>query len=640
MPPWEKYQSAGDRRNPWERYGSSPDGDRVGAFLSGAADSASFGFGDELKGLVFGDEERDAARRRQAQHRVDNPVSFGAGQVGGALVGGGGIGAGLRAAGVGARALQLGWASRAGIAALTGGAGTAAYGAGSAGDGERLQSAATNFLPGAVFGGGLSVAGSALGPVASRLWNGANPTRAAAQLAARGIEREGGAAAVTARLADHAAMNRGGTLLDAMGESGEQLAMGAANRPSAGRAAMRDMIETRNQAVGPRAQAEISAAITGGENAGEALTRLRTVQRTQAAPLYAQAWQEIGRVDPQRLQATVGETIRRHPDLFEPAMQHAQRMSLAETGQVIADRSDPRFWHYLLQGAERELGARMRAGFMGDIRGYQGSEIATYTRALRQFNDQVRRTLGPTFRRAQDTYSGAASAQEAVEAGYDAFRPNLNTLQLENIMARFNRMRPGDQQQFRAAFASRLQDSIASATTVEGRTDVLRGVIGTEGRRRLVERILGPQQTQALLRSFDYDRRMFQTGVNTGIRTNSHTAPILSAEAAQREATLTPSTAPGTMFERLFGPELRRAADVRNEQISTELLDMLSMPADDALTALQRGGALGTRRGLLSRAARQAQALRDQRRRATLGAFQPYAGIGGEPLVDYTMGAQ
>jgi hypothetical protein len=616
----------------------------MAAFLSGAADTASFGFGDEAKGLIFGREEMERARQRQEEFRTYNPLAFGGGQLAGAFVGGGPATLGLRAALRGGSAMRgMGWGGRAATMAGAGGAGTALFGAGTSQSediGSRAMTGAANFLPGAVTGGAFSLAGSTLSPIVSRMWNGADPERAAADLLARGLQREGlTEQALTQRLGEHAAMGRGGTVLDALGESGEQLAMGAANRPSAGRAMLRDMLEGRAQAIGPRAQQEIGDAFMGAGygNAGDALRRLRDTQRQQAAPLYAQAWRELGSVNPQRLRATVGETMRRNPELFEPARDYARRLSLSETGREIADEADPRFWHYMTQGVQRELGARLRAGFMGDIRGFQGAEIAAYSRAARQFNDQVRRVLGPTYRRAQDTYSGAASAQEAIELGYDAFRPNLNTLQLENVMERFARMRPGDKQHFRAAFANRLQDLIASADDTVGKTDVLRRVIGTSARRRLVQRVLGEGATSDLLRRFDYDRQLFQAGVNSGVRTNSHTAPILSAEAAQREATMTPATTGGGIVSRLFGPELRRAADVRNEQVSTALLRQLATPADEALTGIQGARSVsewGARRGLLSRAAELATKRAQDRQRATIAsiAYGPYAGIGGETL--------
>lgn len=632
---WE-YRSPDQWRSqrPWR---SSP----TAAFFSGAADLASFGFGDELKGLVFGRRARDEARERQEMHRQQNLGWFTAGQIAGGFAGAAPLSMLWRGALGGSRLMgNLNWVGRAGVMGAMGGTGTAAYGAGTARtDSERLGAAARNFVPGVIAGAGLSALGSAIGPHVSRWWNGRSPEASSVDLLGQGLAREGlSEQAFRARLAQHAAMGRGGMVLDTLGESGSHLTMGAANRPSAGRTALRDALEARNMAMGPRAQDEIGAAFMGPgqKNAVERLKELQQIQRTQAGPMYEDAWQSIGRLNPAQVESAVGETIRRHPALFGPARAHAQRLSLSETGKELGDPADPRYWHYMLQGVQRELGARLRAGYMGELRGYQGAEIAMYTRAAQQFNAQIRRLLGPKFRAAQDTYSGAASAQDAVEMGYMAFAPKLNSLQLENIMTRFARMRPGDQAQFRAAFAHRLQDELSAANTLNGKIDVLRSIMGSEGKRRLLQRVLGEKQTQALLRNFDYDRRLFQTGVETGIRTNSHTAPILAAERSIADATAAPVSTPGGIMERLLGPQLRRAAEARSEATSNALLAIMAMPADVAHSQLARAplARWGVQRGLLARASDRAKAIREFRQRRTLDAlsYGPYIGLGGEAL--------
>lgn len=632
---------------------SDPTSDRIYAFLSGAADTASFGFGDEAQGLLFGDEARDRARLRQARYRSSNPVSFGAGQLGGALVGGGAIGAvgrgalALRGAGQAANALQgMGWGTRAGVAALTGGAGTAAYGAGSTGDGDRMRAARDNFLPGAAFGGGLSVAGTALRPVASRIWNGLDPERAATQLLARGIQREG-SPAVMQRLQEHAAMGRGGTLLDAMDESGEHLAGGAAIRPSAGRSAMRSMIEDRNNAMGPRAQREIANEFGGGD-AGDDIARLERQRANDAQPFYNRAYQQP--VNPNQTAALrqmvqLDGSLARSDQILTRAAQAARSAHIQRTGRANPTQAEleasPQYWHDVLEAAQDTLGLQLRAARTGSMGGLAGGSAARATERVARFNRNVRAALGDDFRQAQDIYAGASRMMRAEEIGYDLVKPNLNSLNVGRAMREVRRMSSGELERLRFSAAARLRDMIANADGGTGKTDVLRSIMRSEGQRALLNRIFGPGRLDALMRNFEYDRRMFQTGANTGIRTNSHTAPLLSAEAAQREATLTPATMQGGIFERIFGPELRRAADVRNEEISTRVLDMLSTPADEALTALgRRGGQLGTRGGLLRRASEQARRLDEQRRRRGMEALTQgaYAGIGGETIADYFTG--
>lgn len=634
--PWERYSGTPARgyAAPWERYGGRS-GDQVSALEAaglGAADSALFGFSDELYGAGVGglsalrggdfssayDRATGAARRRRALAEDQQGGAFMAGQLGGALVGGGGLSLAGRAALRGSTALAriaqgTNWAGRIGLSAATSGAGGALYGAGSGDAGNRLQTAATYAGLGAVGGAAFSGLSSLVGPHLASAWRGMSPNRGAAEIMGQVLAREGLTdEQLAARLAEHAGQARGGMVLDALGPSGAHAAMGAAARPSAGRRVLTEAMDARQRAVGPRAQDEIWQELVGSapEDVAQFITRMERVQRSEAAPLYAQAWREIGRVNPDRLRATVGETVRRHPEIFEPALARARRMSLAETGREIGDPSDPRFWHFYLQGAERELGARLRAASMGDLRGFAGSEAAIYSRAVANFNRQVRAALGPTFRRAQDTYAGAASAQDAAELGYSAISGNLNTLQLGALTQRFSRMSQGEQQAFRAAAANKLQDMVANATR-EGanRADILRGLIGTEGKRTMLTRIFGERGLNTLLRRFDYDRELLQNSINTGINVNSITSKAQAALASQQAITGAP-TSPVGILNNLLAPQMQRAAERQGEAVSDRVLTLMAMPADEAAARLARPSA--SRRGLLSRVRRQNLSARDR----------------------------
>lgn len=639
--PFGRGRSASDG-NPFGRTREEGRPSALAAFASGAADTASFGFGDEIEGLLFGREARDAARQRQEQFRLYNPLAYGAGQIGGAFIGGGPLAAAGRAALGGRAAVQgLGWGGRALLGAGLGGVGLGAYQAGTVQSDDPAQrgiAAAQGFVPGAAFGGGLSLAGSALSPVVSRLWQGASPQRAAVDLLARGIEREGGTAPVAARLGEHAQMGRGGTLLDAMGESGEHLAMGAAARPSAGRAALRDMIEQRNLAMGPRAQQELSREFGAGDVADD-LVHLEARRASEALPHYTAAYaQTVSAPGALRQMVRLDGSLAPEDQILTRAAVAARSAHIQRTGNfnvILGElEASPRYWHDMLEAAQDILGMQLRAARTGVMGGLSGSSAARATERIARFNRLVRGALGEDFRRAQDIYAGASRAMRARELGYEIVGPTFNSLRLGETLREVRRMSQGELEQLRMAAAAKLRDTIANADPRTGRADVLRTITKSEGQRQLFERIFGAGRLNDLMRRFEYDRRLFQTGVNTGIRTNSHTAPMLSAEAAQREATMTPATTPGGVFERLFGPELRRAADTRNEQVSTELLSMLATPADDAARMM---GGQGLRRGLLSRAVTRADQLANARRRATINtiAWAPYSSIGGETLLNY-----
>lgn len=613
------------------------------ALGSGAADALTFGFGDEMLGVIGGDEARDRSRRQQEAARAARPGYYLGGQVAGSLAGGLGAGVGarlaLRAAPAAAAALNgVNWAGRAGIAAATGAAGGAAYGAGDARGGveERLPGAVRGGTIGAVGGGALSLAGSAIGPVARRVMEGRSPERVAQGILAQGIRREGmDEAGFRAALSQHASMNRGGMVLDTLGESGGHIAGGAASHPSAGRSVIREAMDARNNAAGQQASNDAWRTLRGGkpEDPADVLVALRDTQRTTAGPLYERTWREVGRVDPADMQGRVGEIIRRHPAIFGPARTLADELSLAETGARIGDEADPRFWHYMLQGAEIELGKRLRAGAMGDIGGFRGTQAAIYSRAVREFNDQVRDRLGPTFRQAQDTFSGAERAREAVERGYEAVGPSLNSLQLGELREFMRRARPGEIEHIRIGALSRLTDMLRNADTGSGRADVLRVIMRSDGQRAILEQLFGGRGGfQALMQRLDYDRQLFQNTANTGIRMNSLTGSNLGAAAAQGAAATTPATTSGGIIERLLGPEIQRAASARNEDVSDALLRALSTPAKDALASMS--GPAGTR-GLFGNAARQAQQLEEFRRKRALE-----SALGGGFVAPALTGAQ
>lgn len=178
--------------------------------LTGAADVASFGFGDEVLAglsaagaktldvlgvdqLLGGEVDKDIGelydvaleKRRDEIKKAqqDNPLSYIGGGVGGALLTGG-VGAGTKAGTAIANSLRTGGtAARIGKGAAVGAASGGAYGFGT-GEGEgRLESAGEGALYGAAFGGAIPAAGAA---IKSTVKGGKS---AASGLKARGVEQ-------------------------------------------------------------------------------------------------------------------------------------------------------------------------------------------------------------------------------------------------------------------------------------------------------------------------------------------------------------------------------------------------------------------------------------------------------------------
>lgn len=168
--------------------------DFAGASIAGAADAASFGFGDEMSagikapfaylgskiagtdkslGTVYNEQlQQNRAADKAIQER--NPIGYGAGEVAG-IIGGGLLGAGTKAGAATARGVSRGLlpnatsgigkaanaVSKAGVAGAAGAttAGVSGFGAGEGVD-NRLQSAEDSAVAGGAISAALPVAGS------------------------------------------------------------------------------------------------------------------------------------------------------------------------------------------------------------------------------------------------------------------------------------------------------------------------------------------------------------------------------------------------------------------------------------------------------------------------------------------------
>jgi hypothetical protein len=107
-----------ETKNRFARFAGNGPVSRIESFASGAADAATFGWGDEILGAVRGGFDADArdaytreSRDQQDRAQFVNPVSYGAGQLAGAVGGGVGVGGvarlGVGALGQGARVASL-----------------------------------------------------------------------------------------------------------------------------------------------------------------------------------------------------------------------------------------------------------------------------------------------------------------------------------------------------------------------------------------------------------------------------------------------------------------------------------------------------------------------------------------------------
>lgn len=635
--------------NRFSRYAREPERmNQLQAFGSGAADAVTFGFGDEIVGALFGGTARDASRARQETARAERPGSFLLGQVGGSLAGGGGVGLAARGAMGAARlagaARSVGALGRIGIGAGVGAAGGALYGAGDAPDEMRLQGAANNFIPGAVFGAGGQGLAEVGGRVAGAIGRSLSPEARAGRMMAESLERFGPRSA-TPQAAERdvlqALQNAPDNAMVADVVPGfAQLVKGAGVRPSREREALREAFDNRNNNMGEWARTRLAQDL-GAEDVSQSIPRIQAQQRSQAGPLYQQAYNQ--RVAPSaraRQMLDVDRRLSGNSQIFTQAAQRARDDFILETGMQNPTRevmeASPRYWHRLLEASEAKLGNMIDAARTGAAGSLRGSSVARETIRVRRLNEEIRRMLGPEFRQAQDIYAGAERSMRAQQLGYEAVQPQINSLRLVEIEREMRRMSPGEMQNFRASVAGKLQDMLLNADKGTGRSDVLAVLQRSAGQRRLLDRLFGAGALDRFMGQLGRQRELFRTSVESGIGVNSHTAPLLAAMNSQQTL-----TAPATgMRDALIRMMTRDMSDRFDEGVSNSILETGGINANQAAGEIASVGGFKNwsgGRGLLSRAVAERRRMLEQRPLALTGAFSTglYAPTAGGGLGEY-----
>ncbi len=383
----EELANAAGRRTPTQS---------VSALLSGAADGATFGWGDEALGAIrgvgsaisggdFGDAYEQSvseSRGRQADARETSPFLFGAGQFGGSMLpflipGLGAAGAASRGASAASSALNFltnpmgGLARRTLGGAVTGGAFGALSGAGhDDGEGDMGGAALGGAASGALFGGLVAPSFAALG-AAGRIFRSGDrgpPGMMSNIVGAHGEGRlPGGFGTVPERVSDEAAddfirvmgrsghttdslnnyisdaltdPSRGRTFVDAFGNAGinRMKFLGKVPGETSGNAEM--VFRDRNRGALQRLENDIAGPVgpRGPRQNPSAYDAEREVERLRRT-IGAQAYRDIftrGRVGGDINQAAFNERLApllSHPR-FQPVLREASE--LAEFEDLLA----------------------------------------------------------------------------------------------------------------------------------------------------------------------------------------------------------------------------------------------------------------------------------------------------------------
>jgi len=674
--PWEQYGggSSQEAPKPWQSYGSSQPSKPswMESFLSGAGDAATFGFGDEILGFLrggFDDEARDRytweSRDQQAAAREADPWAYGGGQVAGALGSGFGVGglakAGLQGLGLAATAASA--ASKAGplsrifAAAGTGALGGGIYGAGSANGDDVLGSAAEGAAWGATTGGILR----GLGEVGGHVWRGVKPSFSPQARAANEIgklqERFGQSPQDLAKALNKAAP--GSTVMDVI-PGGVQLARDAGVRPSAAREEMRAFFDDRNKGMADKATKDLWRTFGKGRskewNAAASIDDLSQQKAAMAKPLYdAVEAKTIAAPSPEAMKFV--EMHSQNGQWFKPAI---DRTVMAITGKTSgASPQELRalmgtgvFWRRLMEETNSEWATLKKAQNMtplGAPRGTQWREISEQRDALSKVLRQ-KDMLGKEFADAQDIWSGASKAEDAIEFGYKAVNAE-GDLNVGKVLSELKRMSPGEREHAQFAAIAALVDKMDRVPDLTGRADVLRTIIGTKSKRVTLNHLFGGVTTKSgdissasaigrLMNRMEKQHQLFRNSVDAGIGVNSHTADRMLGAASLAERT---KPTAGGIKDALVKMITGEARDRYDEQVSNEILRLLATPSTAAKAEIKAAGGLDQwlkSKQLLAQAARVQQQLSGFRQKelpnalltglyANVGFADPLGGVSG-----------
>ncbi len=491
---------------------------QAGSAAMGAADSTTFGWGDELASILgsalSGVPRKQVLKEMRAdasKAQSENPGSYLTGQIGGGVAqalatGGAGFGANAAQTGGTLGRVALGSALD---SSLYGGA----YGAGSA-DGDmmdRLQGGAIGAGAGGLAGGALpyAVAGVSaaakplLAPIMARM----QPQQYADAALAEALSRSGRTPDEIAQILASAQRDNQGmfTIADALGNSGQRMLSTASRNPHEGRQALVEALQARQMGQGERLSNTLAEGFNAPDTAAQRAASLTAGRSALADVNYANARQGAGPVD-------VSGAIAAADDVLTPGINR-----VANPGSNIADDS--------LEGAIRRARSLLTDGnsqltdFTSVMRAKQdiADQISAAQRAGR--NNQVRllsqinsrldaalETASPGYRQANDAFRAQSRTIDAVETGQAATSGRARAT--DNIAA-FNAMPAGEQNAFRAGYAdpmiAKVESSSLSPTTNKARALI------TEKTGQEFPAFAVPQRADQMGRRIAREQRMFET---------------------------------------------------------------------------------------------------------------------------------
>jgi hypothetical protein len=572
------------------------------AALSGAGDSLSFGFGDEIQGglagagawLTGGDywdaynKSTREARSWQDKAAIDEGGWKFAGELGGAVLGGLATGGGAavvgnalrggRAAAAAAAAASaatpvrnMGLLSRMGRSAAFAAPGGALYGAGVSDGGENgdmLANAAMGGAMGALSGPLLEGAGivgkrAIIDPILDM-----NPSRQAAKHVMREMNRYGLDAAQIQKNAkavgDVDATNA--WTMDAFGKLGSDLVSASSASAGPELAAMQAAAKLRNVSISEGARDNFWKKLGGGLR-----ERINYVSRVSDIDTELSNFDTVyGAIDARRLNVDafpkelkdfllknapedykintangVRDITQKPVGPFSDAMNSAVALMRADLGtdvpaQVLMDQ--PKFWRTFLTMARKskEDAWRSNDSGMGEVRSKYYNQLKNWLG-----DDNV---LGKDWVKAQERYAALKTERDGLEFGFKAVMQTDPPVLADNLKV-FNNMDPTAKKWARKGMIARLEEGIRNQQTRGSTRDMLRKVADNPSQREALGRFFARvnkdgsidnrfTKLTSMLEDLDLRYGFFDNIERSGILKGPKTAHVLTQAANQADQTL------------------------------------------------------------------------------------------------------
>lgn len=505
------------------------EGGMAGAAALGAADTGSFGFGDELgaglgatseylASLITGQKPRSydelltTMRDQDARAKATNPGSYLAGQIAGGV--GQGVGLAKGGLSLAANAAQRGASlARVSGASLADGAGLGAVQGFGSGEGleDRLKGAAIGGALGAGLGvaapgvvaGASKVAKTAVAPIFSPFM----PETYAQDAIAQAVRRSGKTPDQIADIMRFAGQEGQPmyNVADAMGYTGERLMSTVARNPHEGRQAVAEALRQRQMGQGERLGQFVAEGFNAGDTAAQRQAALTDARTQTANSLYSAARRDAGAVNVtpvlDEIDRTLSPGVNRMISPRDNIANDSIEGALSRVRRMISDGQNQVTDFDTLFRAKLDIDDMITRA-----EGQGAGNRAHYLAQVQRRIDDALADASPSYTQARDTFARDSRRIEAVDAGATAFRPSQRA---EDVARQFGQMTPEEQSGFRVGYAdraqARLESSSLSPTTNSAR------ILQTPKYAAELQVLPEPSQAERLGRRVGREQRMFDT---------------------------------------------------------------------------------------------------------------------------------